>query len=203
MAAAEYGPSRTGRKDDLGPRLLSYQARGLVVTEIIDIAKFGDERLSSARQRNLIASRKLLLLGRAICAAKQSGAISMKNIILSGLAISALALATFPTAAMSAEPGMMGTTSMGQAWVDAKGMTLYSFDKDTAVKSNCIDKCALEWPPLKAVKGSKPMGKWTVVARADGSDMWAYEGHPLYTFVKDLKPGQVAGDNMDGFHIVK
>lgn len=127
----------------------------------------------------------------------------MRNTIFVGLALSAWALVAIPAVAMSAEPGMMGTTSMGKIWVDAKGMTLYSFDKDTAVKSNCVDACAITWPPLKAEKDSKTMGKWTVVTRADGSNMWAYDGHPLYTFVKDLKPGQVTGDNVNGFHIVK
>ena len=127
----------------------------------------------------------------------------MKKIILASLAISALTLAALPVIAAVGEPGMLGPTSMGKIWVDAKGMTLYSFDKDTAIKSNCIDACAKEWPPLKAAKDSKASGKWTVVARADGSNMWAYDGHPLYTFLKDIKVGDVMGDNVDGFHIVK
>jgi len=126
----------------------------------------------------------------------------MKKLVLTSLAVSALALGTF--AAMAAvEPGMMGPTSKGQAWVNTKGMTLYSFDKDTAVKSNCVDACAVAWPPLKAEKDSKASGKWTVVARVDGSNMWAYDGHPLYTFLKDVKAGDATGDNVDGFHIVK
>jgi len=124
----------------------------------------------------------------------------MKRIIV---AVSVLALSTLPAIAAVVEPGMLGPTSKGQIWVDAKGMTLYSFDKDTNVKSNCIDACAKEWPPLKAEKDSKASGKWTVVARADGSNMWAYDGHPLYTFLKDTKVGDVMGDNVGGFHIVK
>lgn len=127
----------------------------------------------------------------------------MKKIILASLAVSALALAALPGFAAIAEPGMLGSTSKGKIWVDAKGMTLYSFDKDTAIKSNCIDACAKEWPPLKAEKDSKASGKWTVVARADGSNMWAYDGHPLYTFLKDTKAGEVMGDNVNGFHIVQ
>lgn len=89
----------------------------------------------------------------------------------------------------------MGVTAKGKAWVDAKGMTLYSFDKDVAGKSNCNDKCA-------AAAGSKAAGDWTIVKRDDGSEMWAYEGHPLYTFVDDKKAGDVTGDNVDGFHVV-
>ena len=75
----------------------------------------------------------------------------MNKIILTSLAVSALALGTF-TAVAAVEPGMMGSTSKGQAWVNTKGMTLYSFDKDTALKSNCVDACAAAWPPVKAEK---------------------------------------------------
>ena len=92
---------------------------------------------------------------------------------------------------------------MSKIWVDAKGMTLYSFDKDTAIKSNCIGACAKEWPPLKAEKGSENSGKWTVVARDDRSNMWAYDGHPLYTFLKETKAGEVKGDNVNGFDVVR
>jgi predicted lipoprotein with Yx(FWY)xxD motif len=127
----------------------------------------------------------------------------MNKLILASLAVSALMLGAFPVIATVAEPGLLGPTSAGKIGVDAKGMTLYSFDKDTAVKSNCIDACAKEWPMLKAEKDSKASGKWTVVARADGSNMWAYDGHPLYTFLKDTKAGEVMGDNVNGFHNVQ
>ncbi|MGN6305865.1 MAG: hypothetical protein ACTHNH_13670, partial [Mesorhizobium sp.] len=32
-------------------------------------------------------------------------------------------------------------------YTDANGMTLYTYDKDEAGKSNCYDKCATNWPP--------------------------------------------------------
>ena len=117
--------------------------------------------------------------------------------------ISAIAFSTLGASAASSEPAMMGNTSKGKAWVDAKGMALYTFDKDTAKKSNCNDKCAVEWPPLAVAAGAKASGKWTIVARDDGSKMWAYEGHPLYTFVDDKKAGDVTGDGKDGFHLAK
>ena len=40
----------------------------------------------------------------------------------------------------------------------------------------------------------RPEGEWTIVERTDGTKMWAYEGKPLYTFIKDKKPGDVTGD---------
>jgi predicted lipoprotein with Yx(FWY)xxD motif len=79
---------------------------------------------------------------------------------------------------------------------DAKGMTLYTFDKDAEGKSNCNGKCMMAWPPLAAAADAKSMGDWTVVARDDGSKQWAYKGKPLYTFAKDAKAGDTAGDGV-------
>ena len=122
---------------------------------------------------------------------------------LAGIVIAAIAFGTIATSAATSEPAKMGDTSKGQAWVDAKGMALYTFDKDIVGKSNCNGKCATEWPPLSAAAGAKASGEWTIVARDNGAKMWAYDGHPLYTFVDDKKPGQVTGDGQDGFHLAK
>ncbi|ATB65564.1 COG4315 family predicted lipoprotein [Pseudomonas mosselii] len=88
--------------------------------------------------------------------------------------------------------------------VDKKGMTLYTFDKDTAGKSVCNGDCATNWPPLKAETEAKAEGDWTVVTRDDGSSQWAYKGKPLYTFIKDKKAGETTGDGMkDVWHVAK
>ena len=126
----------------------------------------------------------------------------MKTLIVA-LMTSSVAFGTLAGAAISTKPAMMGTTSMGKAWVDAKGMALYTFDKDKGGKSMCNDKCATEWPPLAVAKDGKAAGHWTIVIRDDKSQMWAYKGHPLYTFIDDKKPGAVTGDNKDGFHLAK
>ena len=80
-------------------------------------------------------------------------------------------------------------------------MALYTFDKDKAAKFNCNDKCAVVWPPLAVAAGTTASGNWTIVTRDDGSSMWAFQGHPLYTFVDDKKPGEVIGSGKDGFHL--
>ena len=81
---------------------------------------------------------------------------------------------------------------------DANGMTLYTFDKDTAGVSNCYDDCAANWPPLFADAGATPDGDYTIIDRTDGTKMWAYKGMPLYLWVKDTKPGDTTGDGVGG-----
>jgi len=88
-----------------------------------------------------------------------------------------------------------GVKSMGGVLTDDKGMTLYTFDKDTeAGKSACKGPCLAAWPALAAPSNAKPMGDWTVITRDDGTKQWAYKGKPLYTFVHDTKPGDITGD---------
>ncbi|MHB1110991.1 MAG: COG4315 family predicted lipoprotein, partial [Devosia sp.] len=83
-----------------------------------------------------------------------------------------------------------------QVLTDANGMTLYTYDKDTAGVSNCYDKCAANWPPLFAADGAAAEGDFTLVTRTDGKMMWAYKGMPLYLWVKDQKPGDTTGDGV-------
>ena len=88
--------------------------------------------------------------------------------------------------------------------VDAKGMTVYTFDKDSADsgKSACNGTCAKNWPPVPA-GAAQPAAPYSVVTRDDGSKQLAYKGKPLYTFVKDTKPGDKAGDKaMEVWHVV-
>ncbi|SEM60714.1 Predicted lipoprotein with conserved Yx(FWY)xxD motif [Pseudomonas sp. ok272] len=100
-----------------------------------------------------------------------------------------------PSLALAAGPAM----EKDGMFTDHKGMTLYTFAKDTGGKSACNDKCAANWPPLAATAGDKSMGDWTVIQRDDGSMQWAYEGQPLYTFVMDKMPGEKTGEGkMDG-----
>nr|WP_314875216.1 hypothetical protein [uncultured Pseudomonas sp.] len=103
-----------------------------------------------------------------------------------------------------AEHGGMGKAKGGML-VDDKGMTLYTFDKDSDGKSMCNGDCAKAWPPLMVKDDDKAAaGKWTHIKRDDGSMQWAYDGKPLYTFVKDTAAGQTTGDGMkDVWHVAK
>ncbi len=83
-------------------------------------------------------------------------------------------------------------------FTDAKGMTLYTYQKDTPGQSACSGPCATNWPPLVAAAEATPSGDWTVINRADGTKQWAHMGRPLYTFAKDAKPGDRTGDGAGG-----
>ena len=91
------------------------------------------------------------------------------------------------------------------AFADAKGMTLYTFDKDAGGKSACNGPCATNWPPLKASASDKNEGGYTMITRDDGSMQWAYKGKPLYTWAKDTKPGDITGDGFNNgvWHIAQ
>ena len=119
--------------------------------------------------------------------------------------LSAFALLLASSAlSFAAEPAMVAEGAGGKMYTDAKGMTLYTYDKDSGGKSACNGDCATNWPPLMAAADAKDEGEWTVVTRDDGAKMWAYEGKPLYTFIQDKKAGDVTGDGKGGvWHIAK
>jgi predicted lipoprotein with Yx(FWY)xxD motif len=78
---------------------------------------------------------------------------------------------------------------------DAKGMTLYTWDKDKeANKSACEGNCIMNWPALKAGAADKDVGDWKVISRSDGSKQLAYKGKPLYYFAMDKAPGDQVGE---------
>jgi len=87
------------------------------------------------------------------------------------------------------------------------GMTLYTFDRDTAGsgKSVCNGPCATNWPPFAAPADAKAAGEWSIVTRDDGSKQWAYKGKPLYAWSKDQKPGDKTGDGFlnNAWHVAK
>src|SRR4051812_18587388 len=103
----------------------------------------------------------------------------MKKLILAALLPLSL-LAGCASMSGGSEPAMM----KGGMLVNAKGMTLYTFDRDVvnSGKSNCNADCAVKWPPHMAAASAQPTGNYTVVVRNDGTRQWAYKGWPLYTW---------------------
>jgi predicted lipoprotein with Yx(FWY)xxD motif len=125
----------------------------------------------------------------------------MNSMLEAVVVVSVIALSTFEAVGAASEPAKMGDTTKGRAWIDAKGMTLYTFEKDFVGKSNCNDKCATAWPPFQSAGDGPAAGDWTLISRNDGSRQWAYKGKPLYLQAKDNKPGDATGDGVNGFHL--
>jgi predicted lipoprotein with Yx(FWY)xxD motif len=109
----------------------------------------------------------------------------------------ALGVASGAALAQAPEPAKIADTSKGKVLADARGMTLYIFDRDSAGMSNCTGQCAQNWPPFAAPAGAMPSANWTIVTRADGGRQWAYKGKPLYGWTKDTKSGDVTGDGVN------
>jgi predicted lipoprotein with Yx(FWY)xxD motif/uncharacterized cupredoxin-like copper-binding protein len=91
--------------------------------------------------------------------------------------------------------------ALGTILTDPKGMTLYLFTQDTtANESTCYDECAEAWPPFMAEEPfALPFGvegELTTVQRTDGTTQVAYNGIPLYYFVKDMAPGDTNGQGV-------
>ena len=108
----------------------------------------------------------------------------------------AAALSLPATLAFAQMPAKTGDSALGKVLVDAKGMTLYTFDKDSGGKSACNGPCATNWPPLMADADAKPSGDWTIITRDGGGKQWAYKTKPLYTWAKDTKAGDTTGDGV-------
>jgi predicted lipoprotein with Yx(FWY)xxD motif len=114
--------------------------------------------------------------------------------------ISSVGIAAALLGSLLALPAFAQPKPADGALVGATGMTLYTFDKDTAGngKSVCNGGCATNWPPFMAADGDKAAGDFTIVTRDDGKKQWAAKGWPLYYWVKDAKPGDKTGDGVNG-----
>jgi predicted lipoprotein with Yx(FWY)xxD motif len=95
-------------------------------------------------------------------------------------------------------------TDLGNILADGKDRTLYLFLKDTGTTSECNDACAAAWPPL-AASGTPTAGGGAEASlvgttmRSDGTSQVTYNGHPVYRYSGDQKPGDTAGEGLDAF----
>jgi predicted lipoprotein with Yx(FWY)xxD motif len=98
----------------------------------------------------------------------------------------------------------VSNASLGKILVNAQGRTLYLFTRDSGMTSTCTGTCAVNWPPLLA-SGKPAVGvgaKASVVAtaaRSTGNAQLTYNGHPLYLFKGDSKPGDTTGEGLNAF----
>jgi predicted lipoprotein with Yx(FWY)xxD motif len=131
------------------------------------------------------------------------------------LAIVAVVAALVATAVLGAglaagSSSVKGTTvkvaksRFGKIIVDGRGRSLYLFEKDRRGHSACSGACAAYWPPL--LTNGKPVAGTGVkksllgtTRRSNGKKQVTYNGHPLYRFVQDTRPGQVKGQDTHFF----
>lgn len=114
------------------------------------------------------------------------------------------AAATTESGAVPAVVKVMNTPDLGKVIVNAEGMTMYDFHKDKGTTSACYGACAQAWPPLltegkPTAIGGAEASLLGVTERKDGTEQVTYNGHPLYGFVEDQKPGETNGNDVDGF----
>ncbi len=113
------------------------------------------------------------------------GRIAMSEDLIENICRSSGADPCDASSAAFAQATKVADTPKGKAYADAKGMTLYTFDKDAEGKSACNGPTPRNWPPLMAAADARALGRLDHRTRDDGSKMWALKGKPLYTFAKD------------------
>ena len=132
--------------------------------------------------------------------------ISIALLVVAVAAAGAAIGAATSTAAKAKKPPTLKlrNTGLGKILVDSKGRTLYEFGHDKKDKSRCSGQCASFWPPAASPK--KPTvasgitkSKLKVIKRGDGTRQLSYNGHPLYRYVGDGKPGDTNGENITAF----
>ncbi len=126
-----------------------------------------------------------------------------------GIAVSLLASAGL-TGSASGSPVATGAkvgsrvSSLGRILVDARGRTLYLFQRDRRRASTCYGACASIWPPLTttgkpaAVRGAHAALLGTT-KRKDAKVEVTYAGHPLYLYAGDAKRGDTKGEGLNQF----
>ncbi|HSP71220.1 MAG TPA: hypothetical protein VLN26_02565 [Gaiellaceae bacterium] len=117
-------------------------------------------------------------------------------------ALAAMIAANHAFAAGGGAQVKVGQTPLGRILVNAQGRTLYMFAADKHGKSACYGKCATYWPPL-LTSSSHPAGTGVKASllgttmRTGGKLQITYNGHPLYRFLSDAKPGQTNGQGLN------
>ena len=100
-------------------------------------------------------------------------------------------------------------SNFGTILVTSDGKALYTFGADHGGQSACSGPCAAAWPALTVASGATPTagpgvtGTLGTSAQSNGTVQVTYNGALLYTFANDQTPGQVNGNNVANFSVVK
>jgi predicted lipoprotein with Yx(FWY)xxD motif len=158
--------------------------------------------LSPTKGTSMTRSRSLIVLVSA--AAVPLAAVAVAGCGGGSSSGGSATAATPKTASGRAATVGVATTGLGKTLVDSNGRTLYLFKKDAGTTSACAGECATEWPPLRA-NGKATVGRGANVSqigtttRSDGNPQVTYNGHPLYLYQGDQKPGDANGQGSTAF----
>ena len=149
--------------------------------------------------KRLLALFCVLLLGAGLAAC--GGDDSTKAAGSSSTTATTEAATSSTTAAPAASGATVAVadTGLGKVLVDGSGMTLYLFEPDTMATAACTDTCAQAWPPLTgtATAGTgADASKLGTAPRDGGAQQVTYNGHRLYRFSGDTKPGDTKGNKI-------
>ncbi|MEE1782143.1 hypothetical protein PUR71_04250 [Streptomyces sp. SP17BM10] len=151
-----------------------------------------------------------LAVGAAVTAVAVSGCSSSGTTASPTPTPTPTASASAPTATAGSATPVGGAATVktadspyGQILVDGSGRTLYLFKADTGTSSNCNGTCTQNWPPLTTTGTPNSSGATAslvaTTTRSDNSTQVTYNGHPLYYFFKDTKPGETHGQGVNAF----
>jgi predicted lipoprotein with Yx(FWY)xxD motif len=128
------------------------------------------------------------------------GAISVAALVLFGIALASTGGGGEPSSAEGVGVTLKTTSIRGvTVLTNDKGLTLYRFAPDSPATSRCTGSCAAYWPPVTGTPEAGPgvTGKLGTIKRPGGSTQATYDGHPLYTYIGDKRPGQANGNKID------
>jgi predicted lipoprotein with Yx(FWY)xxD motif len=115
---------------------------------------------------------------------------------------SAYGAAPPPPATAGTAVVMTGKTALGQALVNAQGLTLYGRTNDADGTPTCLSACAQIWPPITVTGSGLPAGLdakvFSVVSRPDGSHQLKAGKWPLYRYAGDAAAGDTNGQGSGG-----
>ena len=136
---------------------------------------------------------------------------TIKSKFLAMLALSALFVSQSCTDHGDPDPktniSIHKDNTLGNILVDGKGNSLYFLEKDVTGTSNCSGGCATVWPifyeEYLATGSGVEASLFATITREDGNKQTTYKGCPLYRFAQDTNPGDLKGDNKNGFFAAK
>lgn len=92
------------------------------------------------------------------------------------------------------------TLPLGRMLTTIRGFSVYSFDRDTANKSNCDARCEETFAPVLAhASAPRSRGDWGVIERSPGVFQWTYRKKPLYTLVEEEQRAAFHGSDIPGW----